>query len=317
MKLLTALLSTSLTLSFLVAGCSNGSTATNKKVSATDTIQVYTTIFPLKDFTEKIGGSHVHVESLYPAGSDAHTFEPTQKQIVSIAKANVFIYNGVELEPFVDKMIQPLQKQNVKLVDTSKGVPLIKYNGPADEDQADAKNTPAHDMDPHIWLDPKNAIIQAENIKNVLSEIQPANKDVFEKNFEDLKSKLENLDSQFRDVVSNAKTKEVLVSHAAYGYWEHEYGIKQIPIVGLSSSDEPSQKQLAEVAKTAKDHNMKYILFESFATPKVADVVQKETGTTILRINHLATISDADAKANKNYVQLMQENINTLKTVLQ
>jgi zinc transport system substrate-binding protein len=315
MKKWPALFSMMLAVSIFFAGCAKGTDTAEKKKDSNDTLQVYTTIFPLKDFAEKIGGKHVKAESIYPAGADAHTYEPTQKQMVSIAKSDLFLYSGAELEPFAEDMEKSLKKENVKVVDSSKGVSLIKFAGEEHEDEHDhGKEEHHHDMDPHIWLDPTNAIKQAENIKNALVELQPANKAEFEKNFEKLKTKLEDLDAQFKDVAKNAKTKEILVSHAAYGYWEHHYGFKQIPIAGISSSEEPSQKELAAVAKTAKDHNLKYILFETFATPKVAEVVQKETGTKILRLNHLSTISDKDVKDKKDFFDLMEENIKALKT---
>lgn len=154
---------------------------------------------------------------------------------------------------------------------------------------------------------------QAEKIKNALVELQPDHKQEFEKNFAALQTKFTDLDDQFKAAVANAKTKDILVSHAAYGYWEQRYGLKQIAIAGISASDEPSQKQLADITKTVKEHNLQYILFETFSTPKVASVIQKETGTKILRLNHLATISEDDAKNNKDYFTLMEENVNTLK----
>ncbi|WP_158007642.1 metal ABC transporter solute-binding protein, Zn/Mn family, partial [Bacillus anthracis] len=160
---------------------------------------------------------------------------------------------------------------------------------------------------------PTLAMKQAEKIKNALVALQPDHKQEFEKNFAALQTKFTDLDDQFKSVVANAKTKDILVSHAAYGYWEQRYGLKQIAIAGISASDEPSQKQLADITKTVKEHNLKYILFETFSTPKVASVIQKETGTKVLRLNHLATISEDDAKSNKDYFTLMEENVNTLK----
>ncbi|MEC3602622.1 zinc ABC transporter substrate-binding protein, partial [Bacillus cereus] len=170
-----------------------------------------------------------------------------------------------------------------------------------------------NDKHPHVSLDPTLPMKQPQKIKNPLLELQPQHKKQIEKNIAALQTKFTDLDDRFKAPVANAKTKEILVSHAAYGYWEQRYGLKQIPIAGISASDEPSQKQLADITKTVKEHNLKYILFETFSTPKVASVIQKETGTKVLRLNHLATISEDDAKNNKDYFTLMEENVNTLK----
>ncbi|EEM90005.1 Laminin-binding surface protein [Bacillus thuringiensis serovar pulsiensis BGSC 4CC1] len=296
----------------IFTGCSNTKEGNAKKDGK---LTVYTTIFPLADFAKKIGGDYVTVEAIYPPGADSHTFEPSQKQTVKVAKADLFVYNGAELEPFAEKMEKSLQKENVKIVNASKGIELRTSTEEEHHDHGDGHKEEEHhhDKDPHIWLDPTLAMKQAEKIKNALVALQPDHKQEFEKNFAALQTKFTDLDDQFKAVVSNAKTKDILVSHAAYGYWEQRYGLKQIAIAGISASDEPSQKQLADITKTVKEHNLKYILFETFSTPKVASVIQKETGTKVLRLNHLATISEDDAKSNKDYFTLMEENVNTLK----
>jgi zinc transport system substrate-binding protein len=296
----------------IFTGCSNKKEDTAKKDGK---LTVYTTIFPLADFAKKIGGDYVNVEAIYPPGADSHTFEPSQKQTVQIAKADLFVYNGAELEPFAEKMEKSLKKENVKVVNASKDIELRTSSEEEQHDHGDGhkEDEHHHDKDPHVWIDPTLAMKQAEKIKNALVELQPEHKKEFEKNFAALQTKFTDLDDQFKAVVANAKTKEILVSHAAYGYWEQRYGLKQIPIAGISASDEPSQKQLADITKTVKEHGLQYILFETFSTPKVASVIQKETGTKILRLNHLATISEDDAKNNKDYFALMEENVNTLK----
>ncbi|MDM5188268.1 metal ABC transporter substrate-binding protein [Bacillus sp. DX4.1] len=297
--------------SLIFAGCSNKKDGGAKKDGK---LSVYTTIFPLADFAKKIGGDYVNVEAIYPPGADSHTYEPSQKQTVQVAKADLFVYNGAELEPFADKMEKALKKENVKIVNASNGIELRSSSEEEHhEHEKDHTEEHHHDKDPHVWLDPTLAMKQAEKIKNALVELQPEHKKEFEKNFAALQTKFTDLDDQFKTVVDNAKTKEILVSHAAYGYWEQRYGLKQIPVAGISASDEPSQKALASITKTAKEHRLKYILFETFSTPKVAEVIQKETGTKILRLNHLATISEDDAKQNKDYFTLMEENVNTLK----
>lgn len=321
MKKQAIILSLLLVVSIFFTGCSKESSTEKQKGGK---MTVYTTIFPLKDFAQKIGGSYVDVQAIYPPGADSHTYEPSQKQTVNIAKADLFVYNGAGLEPFVDKLEESLKKENVTIVNTSDGLPLItaseeeheEHEEEHEEHEEHEEEHEKHDQDPHVWLDPFLAAKQAEAIKNALIKLQPAHKDEFEKNYEALKKQLDDLDKEFQSAVNTAKTKEVLVSHAAYGYWEHRYGIKQIAVAGLSASEEPSQKQLTEIAQLAKEHQLQYILFETFATPKVAEVVQKETGTKILRLNHLATISEEDEKKNKDYITLMKENLETLKKAM-
>lgn len=299
-----------LILTLIFTGCSK-----NEKTEAEQEgkLSVYTTIFPLADFAQKIGGDYVHVETIYPPGADSHTYEPSQKQTVEVAKADLFVYNGLGLEPFAEKLEKTLKDENVKIINASKGLELPASKDHEHEHGHSDKENGHHNQDPHVWLDPTLAMQQAEKIKDALVELQPEHKEEFEKNFAALQTKFLDLDEQFKEVANNAKTKEILVSHAAYGYWEERYGFEQIPVAGISSSEEPSQKELADLTKTVQEHGLHYILYETFSTPKVAEVIQKETGAKVLRLNHLATVSEEDIKQNKDYFTLMEENINVLK----
>ncbi|PGL69912.1 metal ABC transporter substrate-binding protein [Bacillus sp. AFS055030] len=274
-------------------------------------LTIYTTIYPLQDFTEKIGGKYVDVHSIYPTGVDTHDFEPTSKQIVKIANSDLFVYNGAGMEPFADKISDTLKNNNVSILEATKNIELIKSN--EEEIEADEDH---NDVDPHVWLDPSRAKIEAQNIKDELIKLMPKNKQYFEANYQQIESQFDELDRELRNLVLHSERKDIVVSHAAYGYLEEHYGIEQIPITGLSPSQEPSQKDLKKVVDFVKQHHVKYILFESFATPKVASVVKNETHAKILRLSHLATISEDDLKKHKDYFDLMQENINTLDKTL-
>ncbi|NNV07346.1 metal ABC transporter solute-binding protein, Zn/Mn family [Geobacillus sp. C56-T2] len=173
------------------------------------------------------------------------------------------------------------------------------------------------DRDPHVWLDPIRSIVIAENIRDLLTELKPEKKEQFQKNFETVKTKLERLDAQFRSVIEKAPKKEILVSHQAYGYWEDRYGIKQLSVSGLSPSNEPSQKALAQLIETAKQHRIRYMIFEQNVHPKTAEVIQNELGAKPLRLHNLESLTAEDRKAGRDYFAIMEENIRTLQTALQ
>ncbi|MGG3887730.1 metal ABC transporter substrate-binding protein [Metabacillus fastidiosus] len=310
-----------LTLILLLAtalfGCGN-----NEKTNKNDTkegskkqLTVYTTIFPLEDFTKKIGGDLVNVKSIYPPGADAHTFEPTSKTMVDIADGDAFIYTGVGIEGFAEKAKESLKNENVKFVKAGEGIELLsnEHEEHAHEEEHDHDHG---DTDPHIWLDPVLSIQLAENIKNALTELDPDNKKQFDNNYEALKANLEALDKQFKTVVEKAPKKEILVSHAAYGYWQERYGIEQISVLGLSPTQEPSQKQLQNIIETAKKHNIKYVLFESNVSSKISDIVKNELHAEALTLHNLESISEKDVKNNEDYFSMMEKNIKTIEKAL-
>ncbi|MCJ8009054.1 metal ABC transporter substrate-binding protein [Lederbergia wuyishanensis] len=324
MKIQSILLTIFLLTAAFLSGCNTNSP--NKKDQATnkndDTIlTVFTTIYPIEDFTKRIGGKHVEVKSVYPAGADAHTFEPTMRTMMDIADADLFIFNGAGLEPFIDKTKSSLANEKVTMVEASNGIELLSGNDDHDEaDHNDNKEEEQdhhhHGKDPHIWLDPVHAIKMAENIKDALTEVMPSAEDDFEKNFIDVKQELEKLDKEFKKTVDSADHKEILVSHSSYGYWEHRYGLKQISISGLSPENEPSQKQLQTIIETAKKHNISYIIYDQNPVTKVADVVKKETETTPVTLHNLEYLTENDIKNNEDYFTIMNKNIETLKKVL-
>ncbi len=304
---------------FILAGCRENAAQDNKK--SKDTLTVYTTIFPIEDFTKKIGGKHVEVKSVYPAGADAHTYEPTMKTMMDIADSDLLIFNGGGLESFIGKMESSLKNEKVVKVEASEGVQLLSSeeqhgNEEHEHEEHGHDDGHHHDKDPHIWIDPENATIMAENIKNALSEEMPSAKKDFEKNYQDLKAKLQQLDIDLRTVIESADRKEILVSHAAYGYWGHRYGLEQISITGISSENEPSQKQLQGIIETAKKHHMKYIIYDQNPVTKVVDTIQKETGTKPLTLHNLEYITEKDKQDKEDYFSIMDKNIETLKKAL-
>ncbi|MDQ0231118.1 metal ABC transporter solute-binding protein, Zn/Mn family [Metabacillus malikii] len=195
-----------------------------------------------------------------------------------------------------------------------------EHSEESDHDHEAEHSEEAHhhhgDEDPHVWIDPVLSMTLAENIKNALVELQPEQKDAFEENFQNLKSQLEALDKSFSTLVNEADKKEILVSHAAYGYWQQRYGIKQISVLGLSPTEEPSQKELKTIIETAKEHDLKYVIFETNVTSNIADIVQSELKAEALTLSNLETITDEDRKNNEDYFSIMEKNLDTLRKAL-
>lgn len=328
--------------SFIFAGCQQSQDNAAGAEEASEKITVQATIFPIVDFTERIGGEFVEVTSVFPAGSDSHTYEPTQQQMVEIARSDLFIYNGAGTEAFADTVIPALANEGTTIVAASEGITLIEGSHDHDhshshshshDEDSDHDHDHAHDededydhdhghghshgdLDPHIWLDPIRAISMAENILNALVEQQPENEEYFQANFEELKADLEELDAAFQEGIENSELNTILVSHAAYGYWTERFGLNQLAVAGLSTTDEPSQQELTEIIHTAREYNIDTILFETTSSPRVAQVVQQELDLNVLYLNHLSTITAEDVEEGRDYFDLMYANLEILMEVL-
>ncbi|WP_313802624.1 metal ABC transporter solute-binding protein, Zn/Mn family [Cytobacillus sp.] len=375
MTLKSTFLTLMLTGAVVLSGCS-GAKVDNKKAEENhkEKLSVYTTIFPLENFTSLIGGDKVKVKSVYPPNVDAHSYEPTTKTMIEIADADLFIYTGAGVEGFADNAAITLEKEEVKIIKAADGIDLLKNTHDHEHEHADSDEGHNHEhtdgdeghdhehtdgdeghdhehtdgdeghdhehvdgdeghnhehadgedehhhhhgeFDPHVWLDPIRSIQLAENIKNTLIELSPENKEEFEENFSELKQKLENLDQKFVDTIKQASSKEILVSHAAYGYWEDRYGIEQLPISGLSPTQEPSQKQLQSIIELSKEHKIKYVIFDQNVTSKVAEIIRTELGAETLTLHNLESITEEDITKNEDYFTLMEKNIKTLEKAL-
>lgn len=306
----------------LLGGCSQSTEKDGNLEEDTqnEQIQIYTTLFPLQDFTEKIGGKYVQVENIVPAGSDAHTFEPTTKTMIKIAEGDAFIYLGTGIEGFTDSVIDAVRNEETKIIKASEGISLINSTETSEEESHDGEEEKSEeadgDIDPHVWLDPVRAIKLAESIKNSLVEINPNQRKYFEENYNNLKENLEKLDSTFRAMVKGSSNNSFIVSHSAYGYWEDAYGLNQIGISGLSPSDEPSQKSLQEIVENAESSQINYVLFEQNVENRVAEIIKREIGADTLTIHNLESLSEEDIKNNEDYLSIMEKNIETLRMVL-
>ena len=300
-----------------------------------DTVQVYTTVYPLQYFAERIGGDMVNVRSIYPAGANEHTFEPTQKDMMQLADADLFFYIGLGLEGFVENAKKTLADEHVKMIATIDAVPEDQLDASTHDHEHEEATEEEHDheheeateegheghdhgdTDPHVWISPKISQNLALSIKNALVEAAPEQKETFEKNYEQLIAELQQLDTDFEEMAHHAPNKTFFVSHAAFGYIANTYGLEQIAIAGLNSQDEPSQKELTKIIDLAKEKNVKYILFEQNVSSKLTEVIQKEVGAESLVLHNLGVLSKEDIANNETYFTLMNRNLDTLKTVLQ
>lgn len=292
----------------LLAACSN-----DRPEKSNGQIQVYTTVYPLQYFTERIAGDKVTVQSIYPPGSDEHTFDPTQKDMMALADADLFFYIGLGLEGFVENAEKTLKNEHVQMIATADAITedMLLH----DEEEAHDEHDHG-DMDPHVWISPVLSDALAYSIKEALIEVSPENKEQFEENFEALRDDLLTLDRQFIDMTSNASKNTFFVSHAAFGYLAETYGLEQIAVAGLNSQSEPSQKELAKLVEYAKTENIQYVLFEQNVSSKLTEIIRKEIGAESLTLHNLGVLTTDDVKNGEDYFSLMEANLKTLEKAL-
>lgn len=296
---------------FAASGCSNSEV----KGNGDNRILVYASIYPMYDFAKNIGKDKIDLRLMVTPGAEAHDFEPTAKLMGSMEKADVFIYNGLEMEPWAAKLIGSLDNEKLVKVEASEGVELIKSEEEA-EGHGEEVEEKHGEYDPHVWLNPQNAVIQAENIKNALISADEKNKDFYEANFKEFKEKLVALDNKYTEELKGIKKREFVTAHSAFTYLAKKYNLEQESIKGLSPQAEPSMAKMAELSVFAKEHEVKYIFFETTTNPKLSEALAKEVGAQTAVLNPLESLGQEDINSGKNYISVMEENLKTLKMAL-
>lgn len=307
-------------------------------------LNVYASVYPLYDFTKKIGGDKINLSMLTKPGEEPHHYEPSSDDIKNLSKADLFIYNGAGLESFTDKIIE--SNPDLKTCQASEGVDLIKathdhdhdhdfcqnsddanhnhnhenennHNHEAKENHSSHEEEHHHGMyDPHTWLSIKNAKIEMENIKNKLSEIDPDNASYYQKNFDKYAKMCDDLDKEYSQKISVLPNRVMVVSHQAFGYLCGDYGLSQVPIKNISNEDEPDAQTMAQIIDYIKKNNIKYICVEEMTSTKIADTIKAETGAQIKVLSPVETLTQEQMDKGEDYFSIMENNLKILKEVL-
>jgi len=293
-----------ITLSLLIA-CTNKNNA-GEAPDKSGRIFVYTTVYPMFDFTKKIGGDRINLHNLVPSGTEPHDWEPTPRDIARLEEADVLIYNGAGMESWLNRILGSLTNKKLLLIETAKGLQLL-------ENQDKQENLA---YDPHVWLNPMNAKKQMEAIKNALVKADPANGSFYEANYKTYSQKFDALDKEYRDTLAQFERKDIVVAHQAFGYLCDAYGLKQVAIEGLGAEAEPTPARMAEITKFAKENNVKVIFFEELINPRVAQVIAEEVGAKTMVLNPVEGLKDEDIKAGKEYFSVMEINLKALAEAL-
>ena len=278
-------------------------------------VQAYTTLYPLEYFAKRIGGERIHVENLVPVGTDLHDFEPSASDLAKLAAADLFIYNGADLEPWVEKMGNVIDQQKTKMVQATQSISLLSAE--SEPEHRDEHKDHPHIKNPHVWLDPQLAKKQAAQIKRGLIEVDPKHQSVYEKNYQQLVAELDQLDREFQRAIERRKVNQIVVPHDAFAYLSKRYGLHQITISGLSSMDEPTPQKLKQVVDVIKKHQLKYVFFEPFGDQKLVQIVQKETGVQALMLHPLEGRTKQEVASDEDYFSIMRKNKENLSRALE
>lgn len=273
-------------------------------------IQIVTSLFPLYDFAKNIGQDKVEVKLLLPFGTEAHSFDPTPNDMISINQSDIFIYTGPNMEPWVNNLLSGLTNKNLIIINASQHLNLI----PGVFHDADE---PAGSMDPHVWLDFADDQIIIDDITSALIQKDPNNKSFYESNSQKYKQQLTNLDEQYSSVLSTCQNREFIFGgHYTFGYLASRYHLNYASAQGISPDSEPTASDLATLVDQVRKNNVKYIFYEELSSPKIADTLATETGAKLLSLSSAHNISKSQFDSNISFISVLEQDLINLKTGL-
>lgn len=318
------------------AACATSTTSTKIKVA--------TTAYAFKYFIERVGGDDVEV--VYSLNSNPHHFELTQEDAKKIAEADIFLnVEAGDYKAIGDQLMKVNSK--MKYMDLGADSKLVAgsdnhedHEGSEDHsehsdensttqnttttdhsnhtsgtnDNTDEHAMPKDELDPHMWLDPVFAKDAVFHIAHALREHNPNNASMYEKNGAELTGELTKLDKEFSETLGKAKTKDILVAHAAYTYITNRYGLEQKAVNNMSDHSENTQQAVIDLDAFVDEHQIKYMLVEpNFASNSTVDVLVANKKLTKLNLYNLETPIDEEM----DYFVLMRKNLETLNKATQ
>lgn len=299
MKKIIAILLASL---LVLTACGSNSNDITK--SEESKLTIVTSFFPVYDLTSKIGGDKIDIINLTKTGN-AHSFEPSIKDMENISNSDLLIINGAGFESWSNKITESLG--DLKVLDLSQNLELISID---DLDESMASEDLQYD--PHTWLSVKNPQIMLKTIYDKLVELDPENKLYYEENYQNSISQFKDLETRYDDNLSKLEGKAFVPPHAAFNYLLEGYNIEQIAIEGINSVSEPNAARMKQVVDIMKENEIDTVFYEYGQSDKVANSIASEIGGKVLPISTLEIITQEDIDEGVDYISLLEMNLENL-----
>ena len=303
----TAVISLALAMALAVGACGGGANDSDGGAR----VKVVASFFPIAEAVRSVGGDLVDVSTLTPAGAEPHDLELSSGQVDQIHDADLVVYLGGGFQPGVEEVSR---KRRGAAVDLGEGLRLRAGETPGDNGEDDDHGDEA--SDPHFWLDPMLMSKSVDRVERALVEKAPRHAEAFAANADSYRAALAALDREFREGLGACARRAVVTAHAAFHYLTERYDLEQIPIAGLSPEAEPGAQRVAELAELIAERGVTTVFYESMASPGVAETLAREAGVKTAVLNPLETLAPADAKAGKDYVAVIRENLRALSDAL-
>ncbi len=298
------------------------------------TLQIVTTFLPMTNFTQAIAGDRATVTQLLPLNVTPHDYQAKPQDVRRLAEADVLIENGLALESFLVGLVENADNPDLTVVDASEGIAVVPFNKEHSleneqnnhnhdhnhEHDDDPSNhhgdhhDEAHDhgeYDPHVWLDPKRAIQQVENIRDALIATDLEGADTYTANAAAYIQKLQTLDSEISEALSAYNGQSFVTYHDFAHYFATGYGLEVIHLVRVPE-DNATPADVQRVIQAVKASQLKTLLSEPQQNDSPFAAIAQDLSIQVSVFDPLET-SGPEGLNPDYYLTVMGQNLDNLK----
>ncbi len=359
-----------------LGGCTTAPTTTSSEAepseaAAADPLQVVTTFLPITQFTKAVAGDRAEVVQLLPTNVGPHDFQAKPSDIQAVASADILVKNGLEMEFFLDDMIENAENSDLVTIDSSEEIAAFASGEEGHDDHGGEKGHDDHgeeahaddhghahgeeghddhagekavhddhgeeghddhaeadhddhgeeahaddhghahgEFDPHVWLDPKRAIEQVENIRDGLIAADPEGETEYTANAAAFITELQTLDADITEMLSPFAGQTFVVFHDFAAYFASSYGLEAEVLVGLPEEN-PSPDDVKRVVDTVQAEGLKAIMTEPQAGESSFKAIAQDLSIGVSEFDPLE-VGPPEAIQPDYYLTIMRQNAENL-----
>jgi len=282
-------------------------------------LPVIASIYPIADMVRQVGGDHVDVAFVLPAGASPHTFEPKPSLVKKISSARIFFMIGAGLEFWAEKFIN-LGRPGLTTIVFSEGVSLIHTTGHHHEDEAEhhhaTLSNSGHESDvanPHIWTDPVIAKTMVSKITTALCEVDHQNLTYYKEKEQRYLEKLDKLDQMIQKTVSTFTIRKYVSFHASWDYFARRYGLESSGVIEAAPGRNPTSIQIKNIVAMIKKYHIRAVFAEPQLNPRAAEIIAREAGVNVFLLDPLG---GPNLKGRSTYIDLIKYNLKIMQEAM-
>jgi manganese/iron transport system substrate-binding protein len=264
-------------------------------------IRVVTSFTIIADMTREVAGDEAEVESITKPGAEIHGYEPTPKDIVKAQKADLVLWNGMNLELWFEKFFANVN--DVPSAVLTEGItPMGISEGPY-----------TGKPNPHAWMSPANAQIYVENIRKALVKVDPENEAIYTENTKNYIAKITALDEPVRKKLSSipAEQRWLVSSEGAFSYLCANYELKPLYLWPINADAMGTPQQVKHVIDLVRSNKIPVVFSESTVSDKPIRQVAAETGVHYGGVLYVDSLTDVNGPA-PTFLKLLEANAATI-----